>query len=569
MVDPNWDPFTSWGISVNVRPSTADVVISSFGFGTIVILLLMQFVYWLVRFMRPKQKKSKADRPSWVFALTMTGCVWIYMTLQTTGVIYGDPEEDGVCSWYRFVGEYLCGWSLWVSLVMYKLLRKYVQLRMVKTKPPHALFSIMIMLLPAALYCIPASLGDSYYSPSPLNSGRGEYHTCVSTMAWLSPLYGLMIVWYTVLFVFFMYKIRKVIGAHHQVIRYGIFISVSMLFPIMDALVHLIPLLGDYWPWLQERIDVFPIPYPYTDFVAGTWFEQMLAVLAIFIVLFNMAHIYVLVLKPKERVIRETSAIGALVDDNLRPADRFDGSVSSDDEDAGDDSDSDDEETSALDDINRLLTDVELEGQQQQHTSHGGKGGGAMGGISLNRSRREKSSEMLPSFEKYIDETLDEEQAAEIDHGRGFFAPKSSLSRSLPMPSVSPRTVSPVPAAQPAAGPVENQSNSNINNDNSKQERNGQSKVSLDASSPNRMNSVKKSPLASVKSSNDRINAPSPRATDHHDDIVSSKVSLSQQQQDRAAGTSPFTGRLSQRGTPLSDRQLTQSLSDINDREQQ
>lgn len=368
-------------ISFNVRSSSLDILLTTLGLGTVVILFLLYFIYLIVRATRRKRPgytRSKADRPSWVLTLVVAGSALIFSTLLAEGVLVIETEVAIACSLIKFLGQYTLGWILWAAAVNYKLIRKYYQLRRARQEAPHALLTIFLQLLPFALL--------TFFEAILARSFRDELDLCSLEVPWLIALYA-MISLLLLIFLFSFIKVRRTIGAHHEIIRYGIFMSTSFLFPLADAIVKLTPsLAGEVW--------------------AG----QMLVILALLLVLGNMMHVFVLVLKgrhPLPKDILPMASAGAETTLSL------DSDVS-----GGDEGIINDQPTRTLDDINGLMAEgsvMAIRAPLPEAPS-----------MILNRPRRSATDtdEAEPNFERFVDH-LPATLAEDIDRRRGYWVAQS------------------------------------------------------------------------------------------------------------------------------------------------
>lgn len=368
-------------VSFNVRSSSLDILLTTLGLGTIGILFLLYFIYLIVRATRRKRPgftRSKADRPSWVLTLVMAGSALILSTLLFEGVLIIEIEAPIACSLIKFVGQYTLGWILWTAAVNYKLIRKYCQLRLARREAPHALLAIVLQVLPFALL--------AFFQAILARSFRDELDLCSVEVPWLAALYamtGLLLL----IFLFSFIKIRRTIGAHHEVIRYGIFMSTSFLFPLIDAIVQLTPSLA-----------------------SEVWTGQALVVLTLLLVIGNMMHIFVLVLKgrhPLPKDILPMTSAGADTTVSLES------SVS-----AGEAEVINDQPAQTLDDVNNLMAEgsvMAIRAPLPEAPS-----------LVLNRPRRSAADvdEVGPNFERFVDH-LPAAAVEDIDRRRGYWVAQS------------------------------------------------------------------------------------------------------------------------------------------------
>lgn len=403
-----WDNLTG-GLAFHVRQTPFDVLLVTLALGTVLILLILYFTYLLVRRLRvrhPYRRVSKADRPLWILSLIVAGSAWVVSVLLDSGSFTVTPEAGASCALIKHVGVYLFGYSLWICLVLYKLVRKFYQFRVVKYQPPHALAVVAGLWVPFILLAIISSVFDE--------SSRTSEGTCTVSWQWMLPTYGLLAA-YAGLFIFLMSKIRRTIGEHHQVIRYSIFLATSFLFPLADGIALAFKILD----------------YP-------SLMGQLLVLLTLLLVLGNMTHIFVLVLRGRQsRRIMSSSPIEMVEDGSPHSSATAAGtrqirvattpemmalSLSSHSSSSTLSSPTSGRypHSAALDDINALLAEGSLEPPvsdpaQPQHPAS------RIPPPMFRRPRRSLEEEMAVDFEEFV-QRLPEELAAKIDRNRGFFA---------------------------------------------------------------------------------------------------------------------------------------------------
>ncbi|PJF20113.1 hypothetical protein PSACC_00069 [Paramicrosporidium saccamoebae] len=323
-------------------------------------MVALYLIYLVLRRIRGKtHHRSKADRPAWIGALILAGSTWIVSNLTLAGVISFAPEDEYSCTYLTFLGSHMA-YIFWLALVLYKLVRKFWQLRLVGKKPPHALLAIFLLVIP---YIVLLGVA-SYYSPSK----RDEFDICHVEVNWQWPVF-MALVLYLLLFAFLVAKIQKTIGEHHEIIRYTIFLATSFVFPLAELIV------------CMTSIDESIVAH------------RCLLTLVVLIVLGNMGHIFILVLRG-----RYAKTAGILPQDTLRelPAMSI-SSLSS---------------TPIVDVLNTTLTDSPLELLSIPANLP----------PMLQRPRRE--GELMPEFERFV-EGLPEDLAREVDRNRGYFAYKT------------------------------------------------------------------------------------------------------------------------------------------------
>lgn len=175
------------------------------------------------------KRRSKADRPAWVVALSVTGALLLLTMTFDTGTISPDGSSGSnvtpVCPTLRYFSLMTLGFSFWISLVLYKLIRKYFQARLLKWKEaPSAIKTIALLMLAPCLITVVAMINASV---TDLQDQRNEVGVCEMNSPAFMIVYLVMWIFYFALFLYLAYKVRKTIGEHHELYRYAIFLSTS------------------------------------------------------------------------------------------------------------------------------------------------------------------------------------------------------------------------------------------------------------------------------------------------------------------------------------------------------
>jgi hypothetical protein len=375
-------------IRFNIRSSNIDILLSVLGIGTIIVLWALFAIYLLVRMTRSRRTggyhKSKADRPTWIALLGVSGSVWIFTTLLYSGVLTIEPENDFyACGLLKYVGQYFFGWTLWMAAVNYKLIRKFYQFRVTKKRAPHALLAIALHLVPFALLAGLAVAFSRTFRDG-LDICTVSHYSC----EWLVPLYAGVLLFVGV-FIFCAVKIRRTVGMHHEIIRYDIFLCSSFLFPAVDAIVQFVPLLDE-----------------------AVWAGQLLTALAIILVLANLGHVYILVLRRKRPIAKTGLIPESAIDmgeDKMLEVESL----------ASSDLSPEDETRTNLYNLNVMMTEgatVVVDAPPPSST--------ATGPVAIfNRARRSEHHPIEPSLDRYVDTVSPAQEPAveSIDRTKGYW----------------------------------------------------------------------------------------------------------------------------------------------------
>lgn len=380
LLDPSLDPFRVWGLALNVRPSVGDVLVVSAGIGAIIIIILLDVIYLFVRSVRKSGKKKRVDCDDgvWLFAMTLAGSFWIYGCLQTSGVLYYDREIEYSCIIYRYYIEYLMGWALWTSLVLYKMICRYYDLRVVRKTVPNSFLVIITLLLPFIVFAVTTN-----FTMKVKNNLRGAFGVCLYNLRWLYVLLGVSIVYFGVWYILVERLIRRASDTGTSDYNYAMI--TSFLFLAVDAVIHVLPVLVSKIlekvkppqitaSWIKDKLDFVVIPH------------QILVITAVIIVLTNLGIIYARVLGPPKVKHRSSiCTVGGESSDSIN---------------------SNLERDERLDAINEAITEYPLMMKDESGVVAGQsckKAGQGEGILLMNRPMRTRPDEVNPSIESYLD----------------------------------------------------------------------------------------------------------------------------------------------------------------------
>lgn len=203
------------------------------------------FGYLLVRsFKRQKdvygKKKvpSKADRPLYICGLVLAATNWLLGTLFTTGTVTLKPDFDVAslpAAMIYFV-QYLCGALLWLWLTVDRMLARYASVRFAgEDKWRMGLVlrvaACLLAFIPFLAVAITAVAMDKVEINSMGVTDQDDVFEIIMVI-----YHGLLALGIA----FLIFKIRKIIGNFHELIRYSIFVGLTLLFFLNDALTTLV-----------------------------------------------------------------------------------------------------------------------------------------------------------------------------------------------------------------------------------------------------------------------------------------------------------------------------------------
>lgn len=236
---------------LRLRDTTWDVVNLSMTLGIIVLNWITLFVYLIVRTVKQKRENeknpnsalkkkipSKADRPFYVAGLVFASTNWLLGTLFTTGTVSvreeGSAEHIPAVAIYAI--QYLGGALLWIWLTIDRMLARYASVRFAgESKEKHGIILRYVAALTAFLPFL--ILGITAIAMDKVEINKFGVTDQDDTFEILMGVYhGLMVIGVS----FLIFKLRKIIGNFHELIRYIIFVGLAIVFFAYDACTTLI-----------------------------------------------------------------------------------------------------------------------------------------------------------------------------------------------------------------------------------------------------------------------------------------------------------------------------------------
>lgn len=371
-----------------IRETVTDHVIFSIVCSGVLLLWLLLVVYLVVqriRNVREKSRtaKSKADRPLYITGLVVAASFFIAGTLFTTGhVRMNDPVSYLPATMIYFV-QYLFGALMWLWLTIDRILQRYVQVRFAGVEKHRKglvmrFICFLIAFVPfLALSIVAVSLDKVDVNVFGVTDQDDTFEI-------------LMVVYLGVYFLsicFLTFKIRRIIGNFHELIRYTTFIFTTMLFFVYDAMTTL-------WHDLQ------------TELVA----QNVLMMVVWTIVMMNMIWIFVLALRPRKPA--KDIETGEGEDSVLKKA-------------AGD-----------REAINNFI-DLESTGARQASTDSLSSSHYSKNILWFRLPRRRLAEETKPDFIEFVSQ-LPKPVGEQLDKESGYFSQTSGIQRSFEFRSPRP-----------------------------------------------------------------------------------------------------------------------------------
>lgn len=264
----------------------ADIATIAVGLGLCALATLVLLVYLFLRWGREgrrhleKERRSKADRPFWIFTLWLSSMIWILSTMILCGNLRLGTldlwENDivwGEGRWWwlmiKWLGQVTLGWSLFFCLVLYRVIRILLRLSRPKDRPkgryiwlacwtPTVLAAVIVVISQPHIW-----IGQS------VHEFRQSYGANISNVV-VQSLYLFVALVVTL-------RVQHISRAYHEMRRYTIHLSTLASFTILEGMLQLSPWRESFWllrsmPWLVYLL-----------------------------VLVNLGHVYVLVLRSKRQ----------------------------------------------------------------------------------------------------------------------------------------------------------------------------------------------------------------------------------------------------------------------------
>lgn len=247
---------------LEIRDSPWDMTSFCLVSGTIILNWIMLIIYLVVRTVKRRKSKtslgqkkipSKADRPFYITGLVFAATNWMIGTLFTTGTISIKPElQPGhLPAVMIYIVQYLFGALLWIWMTVDRMLWRYASVRFAgETKVRNSLILRFTLALVAFIpFLILGVISISLDKVEVNGLGVTDQDDVFEI---------LMVVYHGILalgITFLVFKIRKIIGNFHEMIRYTVFVLMTLLFFVYDACTTLIHALQN--EETAQRVMVF------------------------------------------------------------------------------------------------------------------------------------------------------------------------------------------------------------------------------------------------------------------------------------------------------------------------
>lgn len=286
---------------LRLRDTPWDVVNLSMVLGIIILNWISLFVYLIVRNVKRKKENeanphaalkkkipSKADRPYYIAGLVFAATNWLLGTLFTTGTISirEDDSVEHIPAVAIYAIQYLGGALLWIWLTIDRMLARYASVRFAgESKEKHGIILRYAAALTAFLPFLILGIVAIAMDKVEINKlGVTDQDDTFEIL--ISVYHGLMLIGVS----FLIFKLRKIIGNFHELIRYIIFVGLAMVFFAYDACTTLIHPL-------QNAVEA----------------QQVMCLLVWLITTTCLYWIFALAMKPRK--------IAKIVDEELTPLD--------------------------------------------------------------------------------------------------------------------------------------------------------------------------------------------------------------------------------------------------------
>lgn len=268
---------------MEIRDTGWDIGNFSLVCGIIILNWLTFFAYLMVRTLKRKEKRaagkvpSKADRPFYVAGLVFAATNWLLGTLYATGTVATMEKTEYLPAVMIYFVQYIGGALLWIWLTIDRMLSRYALVRFAGEGKVHKgyllrLVSGLVAFVPFVVLAIVAVAMDKVEV-----NGLGVTDQDDTFEVIMVVYHGLLL--FGILFLIF--KIRKIIGNFHELIRYTIFLALTLCFFLYDALTTLV--------------------HPLQKSVVA---QQLMVLLVWLITTSSLYWIFILAMKPRKAAVK-------------------------------------------------------------------------------------------------------------------------------------------------------------------------------------------------------------------------------------------------------------------------
>lgn len=180
------------------------------------------------------KQMTKMDRPALISLSTISGTIWILANLVHAGCIELLPISTGLCLEVRWWLGYGLGYTLWISLTLYRVIRMWFKWARITT-PYHALIWVLILLTPTLSLLLFASL---FSSPQIRPDDHGGM-VCVDTLPWKTALHTVAFAYLPVT-MFFVVSLRRVWRSYTKVAPFAMFLFLAFVVMLLTLIVDFV-----------------------------------------------------------------------------------------------------------------------------------------------------------------------------------------------------------------------------------------------------------------------------------------------------------------------------------------
>ena len=180
------------------------------------------------------KQMTKMDRPALISLSLISGTLWILANLIHTGCIEMMPVSPGLCLEVRWWLGYGLGYTLWVSLTLYRVIRMWFKWAKIST-PYHALIWIFILLTPTLCLLLLATL---FNTPQIKPDNHGGM-VCVDTLPWKTALHTVAFAYLPVT-TFFIVSLRRVWRSYTKVAPFAMFLFLAFAVMLLTLIVDFV-----------------------------------------------------------------------------------------------------------------------------------------------------------------------------------------------------------------------------------------------------------------------------------------------------------------------------------------
>ena len=206
-----------------------DRILTFAALSAVLVTLAAYLFYLLVRpGFREKYLPCRADRPLWIGFTIISGTVWLLSSMHLSGAVTAYPRSPLSCIITKYWAQYTLGYIFWISCILYRMIRLYMVMAMVKY-PLHSVAVSAILLGPFIVISLVASFANN------MTLRIHDVQTfCHQGRVWEAVLHTASAAYFAV-FLYLALRLRRVMGSFSDFRRYIWLCALSFFFFVIET----------------------------------------------------------------------------------------------------------------------------------------------------------------------------------------------------------------------------------------------------------------------------------------------------------------------------------------------